>query len=115
MKNYFLYTDASGDPIQNREIELEIRDQETMEKIRVLAVVSRSHANLTDADNLWLRDERVYQDTRLDNPWAIHVLQEIEEVVEEVKVIPRVPAPPNRKKGDLLKSLIQERTRGEGK
>ena len=115
MKDYFLYSDVSGDPPQNREIELEVRDQATMEKVRVKAIVSRFHAELPGADNLWLRDERAYRDTRSDNPWAIQVLQEIEEEVDEVKVRPRAPVPPSRKKGGLLKSLIQERTRGEGK
>lgn len=114
MKDYFLYTDASGEPPQHQEIELEVRDQVTMEKIRVRAIVSRSHADLTGADNLWLRDEKAYRDTRPDNPWAIRILQEIQEEVEEIPVRPRTAVPLSRRKGDLLRTLIEERTKEKG-
>ncbi len=113
MKDYFLYTDRSGDPSQHQEIELEVRDQETMEKIRVRAIVSCSHTDLPEADNLWLQDERTYRNTRPDNPWAIQILQEIQEEVEEVQIKPRAPIPLSRRKGDLLKTLIEERTKGK--
>ena len=111
MKDYFLYTDVSGNPQQHQEIELEVRDQDTLEKLRVRAIVSSSHADLPDADNLWLRDEKAYRNNRPDNPWAIKVLREIEEEMEEVKVRPRPSAPPSQKKGSLLKTLIEERTK----
>lgn len=110
MKDYFLYVDEGGDPEQLKEIELEIRDQETMEKKKVKALVARYQHQLPGADKLWLRDERAYRD-RPDNPWAIKIVEEIEEEVEEVKVRQRAVFKPDKRRTDLIRSLIREKTR----
>jgi len=113
MKDYFLYTDKSGDPQEHQEIELEVQDMTTLEKIRIKAIISCSHADLSGADSLWLRDEKAYRNTRPDNPWAIKILQEIEEEADEVQVKPRISVPLRQKKGNLLKTLIEERTKDQ--
>jgi len=99
-------------PREGEEIELDVRDIERQEWIRVRAIVSRSFEALPGADKLWLYDWWGTEELLEKEPWAIKVLEVLEEEVEEVKVTRAQPSL-GKMRGHMLEHLIREREQKE--
>ncbi len=136
MTEYKAYIDPGKDLPINEEIEIEVIDQETFEQYWVKAVMSPWEEE-REASKLWLYEEGRYE-ARKDNPWAIRIIERIEEGIElaasggyagsscptnSVGMVKR-KEPEIRigskerissgKRGDLLKTLIKEREEDGG-
>ena len=109
MNEYEYYFD-SNDPTcvplkSNEEIEIEIRNTQNLEAIKVKAIVASSPADLPDGDTLWMYSTK----GREEKPWAIKILGKIEEEEEEVKRIPHAKVAAGKKKGKMLFDMIKEK------
>lgn len=99
-------------PRENEEVHLKVLDMEIWEWLDVRAIVSRSSGDLPGADKLWLYDWWGGEDLVEERPWAIRILEVIEEPAEEVKVAPKQEISLGRMKGRMLETLIR-RQQGE--
>jgi len=100
-----------GLPEEGKEVEVELRDPILMERIRVRAIFSSNPQQLPGADRLWL----VRQDVgRIPQPWAVKILQRIEEEEEE-RVVPlqKRRMSLGERRGRMLKELLEEREKRE--
>jgi hypothetical protein len=66
---------ASGEPFV-----VEVRDLDTFERLVVKAVVAEPPNTLEGGDELWVLD---YVESRLEKPWSIQVLEELDEDAAE--------------------------------
>ncbi len=89
----------------NQEIELEIRDPATMETFKVRAVVSPKPEEMPGADTLWLTHTK----GRIPQPWAIKIIERIEEEEREVKTLPTRRLSIGERKGRMLIDMLKER------
>lgn len=62
---------ADGEPLV-----LEVRDLETFERLVVKALVAEPPGTVEDGVELWVMD---WIESKLDTPWSIRVLEELEE------------------------------------
>lgn len=99
-------------PRENEEVQLKVLDMEIWEWLDVRAIVSRSSEEMLGADKLWLYDWWGGEDLVEEKPWAIKILEVLEEPAEEVKVAPKQEISLGRMKGRMLETLIR-RHQGE--
>ncbi len=112
MKDYELFISSHESLTEGQEINLTIRDIHTLEHKEVRAMVSRSEDS-PHADRLWVRIDDFGDVRRSDKPWYIKIVEYIEKPVEEEVVIRRPEGPLSKRKGYMLRSLIEERGRKE--
>lgn len=106
--------DALALPRENAEVQLKVLDMETWEWLDVKAIVSRSPQDLPGADKLWLYDWWGGEDLVEERPWAIKVLEVLEEPPEEVKLAPKREISLGRMKGHMLETLIKRQQEENG-
>lgn len=87
------------------EIQVELRDPATMDNFQARVVVSQKPEELSGADTLWL----VHTKGRLPQPWAIKIVERIEEEEREVTALPKRRLSIGERKGRMLIDLLKER------
>lgn len=108
MKEYKIFLKKGEALEENKEIEIDIVNQETFQRHKVKAIISSSLDNLPDGDMLWLQDEDAIR-PRFEQPWVIKIIGEKEEEKIEAKLPPKVKVSLGERRGDMLKTMIQER------
>lgn len=121
MKDYEMYPETSGEtqafsgapkdvtfrlPKEGTETLIKIRDRETFETRAVRAIVSSKPEELPDADRLWIKDVTGVKELAFENPWAIKIIEEVEEEDAEVQVVKKRPVGLGRS-GSILKTLLE--------
>jgi hypothetical protein len=83
-----------------------LKDMQTMQNMMVRAIVSPSENDLPDGDILWVQHERASGPE--PKPWRIKIIEEIEEEPPEVKVKPKMHIGIGKRRGDMLKTLLEK-------
>lgn len=113
MPEYIAFLPKGVDPPENQQTVLMVRDGDTLETRKVRAVIARTAEGKPAAEKLWLQDiEAVVR--RAGNPWWIHVLEVIDEERDEVKVLPKPTISLGKRRGDMLRHLMQRQEKSEG-
>ncbi|HLB12637.1 MAG TPA: hypothetical protein VJO15_06740 [Dehalococcoidia bacterium] len=116
MADYKLYLSEAGTnarrPEENTELELELVDNNTLERLKVRAVVASSFDRLPDADRLWLYPKGAINPLE-QNPWAIRILEMMEDEPAEAPTAPRQKTSLGRMRGGMLEALIRQREQKE--
>lgn len=113
MPEYIAFLPKGTSPPENQETVLMVRDGDTLETCRVRAVIARSAEGMPAAEKLWLQDiEAVVR--RAGNPWWIQVLEVIDEERDEVKVLPKPTISLGKRRGDMLRHLMQRQGESDG-
>lgn len=107
MKNYQTYLKDGETLKENQEIELTIRDEDTMEWEEVKALVSSRPEGLEGADNLWLYAHSGHNFLLYNKPWKIKVLERKEEEIPEVKIVKKT-ASLGKMRGSMVESLLRQ-------
>jgi len=96
-----------GIPEEGKEYITELRDPARMGRIKVRATFfSKPPDEMPDTDKVWL----VRADSgRFPQPWAVRIVERIEEVEEEIKALPTRKLSMGERKGRLLEELLKER------
>lgn len=126
MKEYEMYPETSGEtqaysgapkditfrlPQEGAETLVKIRDRETFETRVVKAIVSSKPEELPGADRLWIKDVTGVKELAFEHPWAIKVIEEVEEEDVEIRVVKKQAVGLGRS-GSILKTLL-ERNKGD--
>jgi len=90
---------------ENTEIELELRNPKTLAAFRARAIVNADSNKLPGGDVLWLFSTQ----GRQQQPWAVKIIEEIEEEEPEATVLPRRKLSLGERKGRMLADMIKER------
>lgn len=110
---YYYEKEINSKPlVDNADMEIEVRDPETMSYIVLKGKIHKDSENHPDCDLLWLRTERGLE----KNPWAIEVLEKSsdeEQINTESK--PHVRIAYGGKKGRMLADMLRERIEKEKK
>ncbi len=118
MAEYKLYLDEAGitarKPEENKELELEIVDNGTMERLRVRAILASSPLKLPQVDRVWLYPKGAMKPLQED-PWSIQILETFEDEVIETSAGRRQEVSLGRMRGGMLEALIRQRQEKEGK
>lgn len=97
---------TADDLLEPREVVVELTDEETLEKLKVKALVCVNPERLPGADTLRVRD--FVTDKYIQN-WAVKILEHYEEPEVQIE-IKQDKRRLSQMKGDILKSLLD---RGE--
>ena len=115
MKDYEAYFENRDSVKIGEEMELEVKDRDTFEEIRVRAMISnrKEDFNPEEYDNLWIE----FGDNLGINreQWFIKVLKEEEEEVEEVVIKKKVRTGLGQRRGFMIRSMIEERQKKDNK
>ena len=87
------------------EFQVELKDPAKMESFKAKAVVSQKPEEMPGADTLWL----VNTQGRLPQPWAIKIVERIEEEEREVIVLSKRHLSIGERKGRMLMDMLKER------
>lgn len=102
--------EVDRDPPEGEPVELRVRDADTFEEKRVMAVLSRTGGGSSEEDRLWIYGRAGHlPEERPDNPWQIQIQEELsddEEIGGQIKPI-RVSL--GRRGGGILRSLLEDR------
>lgn len=109
MKEYKIFFKKGEVLEENQQIEIDVVDQETFQRHRVKAIISSSSENLPEGDRVWLQDEDAIK-PRFEQPWGIKIIGEKEEEKIEVKLPPKAKVSLGERRGDMLRTMIQEKT-----
>ncbi|MDP6179135.1 MAG: hypothetical protein QGG48_04510 [Desulfatiglandales bacterium] len=107
MKDYELFISSHETLSEGEEIDLTVRDTDTLEHVEVKAVVHRTEG-LPDTDRLWIRIDDFGDVRRGEKPWSIKILEHIESPEEEEVATRRPEGPLSKRKGYLLRSMLEE-------
>ena len=110
MKDYEAYFDSKDDIKIGEEIEIEVKDRDTFEEIKVRAIISDKQDNLESGewDNLWVEFGGNLGINREN--WYIKILKEEEEKLEEPLVVKKkVKTSLGQRRGFMIRSMIEER------
>jgi len=100
-------------PVEGKEIECSIQDAETYEFKQARVILSHSHNELPEGDELRIYNAGGAPGTLLFNePWFVKIVEIEEEDVPEVKVVPQKLSL-GRMRGSMLETLIKQREEGE--
>jgi len=99
-------------PKENEEVILKIRDSETYETITVKALVAREMGSLPDADRLWIKDVTGVNRLWFEKPWAIKIIEVLEEEEEEIRVTRPKKISLGRHK-NIVSTLIAQKAKEE--
>ena len=95
-------------PEEGKEFTVELRDPGTMGSFVARVVFFSDPARLPDGD----RAVFVEQATRkclTESPWAVKIIEEIEDADDEVEVLPTRKLSLGERKGTLLKDMLESR------
>lgn len=116
MAEYKLYLEEAGTaarrPEENKELELELVDNDTLERVKVRAVVASSLDKMPGSDRLWLYSKGAMTPLEQD-PWAIRILENLDEEPVEAPTAPRQETSLGRMRGGMLEALIRKREQRE--
>lgn len=112
MKDYEVFISSHEKLAEGEEIQLTLRDMQTLEHIEVRGIVSRSEA-LPEADRLWIRIDDLGDVRRSEKPWSIKIVEHIEKPLEEEVMVRRPEGPLSKRKGHMLRSMLEEAGRKE--
>ena len=87
------------------EIRVELKDPAKMESFKAKAVISQQPEEMPGADVLWL----VQTQGRLPQPWAIKIVERIEEEERDVIALPKRRLSIGERKGRMLIDMLKER------
>lgn len=87
------------------EIRVELKDPAKMESFKAKAVISQKPEEMPGADTLWL----VQTQGRLPQPWAIKIVERIEEEERDVTVLSKRRLSIGERKGRMLMDMLKER------
>lgn len=99
-------------PREMEEVMVMVRDRGTFETFQARAIVSRSPERLPGADRLWVRNVGGTKSLAFDEPWAIKILEVLEEEGEAVHLSTATQT--RRRRGSFLETLIKRREQAEG-
>ena len=97
-------------PEENKEVEVTLRDPQTMGSIKVRAIFSRTPPEEGEWARVWFTKTGV---GRSKDPWFVKILEEIEEEKEEVTIKPRRRLSLGERKGRMLEELLKQREASE--
>jgi hypothetical protein len=97
--------ELGGKAEAKEEIRVELKDPAKMESFKAKAVVSQKPEEMPGADTLWL----VNTQGRLPQPWAIKIVERIEEEERDVIALPKRRLSIGERKGRMLMDLLKER------
>lgn len=121
MKDYEMYPETSGKtqaysgapkditfrmPKEGAEVLIKIRDRDTFETRVVRAIVSSRPEELPGGDRLWIKDVTGVKELAFEQPWAIKVIEEVEEEEAEVRAVKKKSVGLGRS-GSILKTLLE--------
>lgn len=116
MAEYKLYLSEAGTaakrPEENKELELELVDNDTLERVKVRALVASSPDKLPGSDRLWLYAKGAMNPLEQD-PWAVRILETMDDEPVEAPSAPRQKTSLGRMRGGMLEALIRQREQGE--
>jgi hypothetical protein len=117
MAEYYIFLHKGERLPEGQEVELKVTDTETQETLEVRARVAADPDQLPGADKLWLYDfDGVGSRDLLEpKPWALQIMERLEEEEEEVPRGPQQHISLGRRKGHILETLIRERQGPEDK
>lgn len=90
----------------NQETEVELRDPLTVENFKARVIFSPHIEDLPGADTLWLVSIR---GKIQESPWAVRILERIDEEETEVTPLPRRRLSLDERRGKILEELLRER------
>ena len=97
-----------GIPPENQEVVVELRDPRLMGRFKAKVIISSKPDELPGADKLWLTSQGT---GRHKEPWAVKIIEMIEEEEREVQALPERRPSLGERKGRLLEELLKERER----
>lgn len=106
MKDYQIYLKDGETLKEKEEINITIRDGDTMEWEEVRAIVSPKSEGLEEADNLWLYAHSGHGFLLSNQPWKIKILERKEEEIPEVK-ISKKKISLGKLRGSMLENLLR--------
>lgn len=116
MAEYKLYLSEAGTtakrPEENKELELELVDNNTLERLRVRAVLAASPINLPEVDRVWLYAQGAINPLEAD-PWVVRILEVMDDEPVEVPTTSRQRTSLGRMRGGMLEALIRQREQKE--
>lgn len=101
---------SEADLAEPREVKVELTDAETLEKLRVRALVCTDPAKLAGASRLRVRD---YNTDKYRYEWVVKILEHYEEPNVEITV-GQDKRRLTQGKGEILKRLLEKRDRTAG-
>jgi len=108
MSEYKIFLKKGESLEEDREIDVDVIDQDTFQRHRVRAIVSRNLDDPSYSDRVWLQ----YEDAIMpisDQPWAIKIIHKMEEEAEKVEIAPKKRISLGERRGDMLRTMILER------
>ena len=116
MAEYKLYLSEAGTsakrPEEGKELEVEVVDNSTLERLKMNAVLASSGDKLPGADRLWLYAKGAMEPLE-PQPWAIQVLEIMEDEPMEAPTTPKKQVSLGRMRGGMLEALIKQRQQNE--
>ncbi len=112
MKDYELFISSHEKLVAGEEKTYTIRDMETLEHIEVKGMVFPQEDS-PDLDRLWVRIDDYGDVRKSEKPWFIKILERLEKPVEEEVIIRRPEGPLSKRKGHMLRSMLEEAGRKE--
>lgn len=107
MKDYQIYLKDGEVLKENSELELSIRDEDTLEWEQVRAIISSKEEGFESYDNLWLYAHSGHGFRLYDKPWKIKILERKEEETSEV-IISKKKISLGKLRGSMIESLLQQ-------
>ena len=95
-------------PEEEKELTVELRDPNTMESFPARVIFFSDYANHPEMNRVYF----VEQATRrkmTEQPWAVKIIEEIEEPEKEVEVLPVRKLSLGERRGTLLKTLLEQK------
>ncbi len=95
-------------PEEGKELTVELRDPSTMESFLARVIFFSDSARLPGGDRV-VFVEQATRKSLTERPWAVKIMERIEEPEEEVEVLPTRKLSLGERKGTLLKNLLEKR------
>ncbi len=87
------------------EVLVELRDPSTLETFKARVIIGVKPEDLPGADTLWV----IRTSGRFSSPWAVKIVERVEEDEQEVRALPRRKLSLAERKGRILSDLLKER------
>jgi len=91
--------------VNKEELLVELRDPATLESFKARVVIASKRDELPEADTLWL----IRTSGRFSEPWAVKIVERVEEQEPEVTALPRRRLSLAERKGSILSELLKQR------
>ena len=98
-------------PKENQEVILKIRDAESYETLTVKALVSKNSNDLPGSDRLWIKDVTGVNRLWDERPWAIKIIDVVEEEEEEITTKAKRISLGRHK--NIAQTLIAQKAKGD--